>query len=89
MKYPFKLSSLGVALAVMSLGVTFFVWTQHFEGSWGGFVLFIINFPASLLALLPLGLNQWVLFSVLGVVWWYVVGSCIERVLTKRSKRKH
>lgn len=70
-------------LAASHAAIVFGVYRQQFEGSWGGFFLFLIDFPVSLLSFLPVGWNQWFFFGVLGSLWWYVIGLIIVR-LAKR-----
>jgi hypothetical protein len=70
-----KVSSLGVVLALLYFAFALFVLSQHYEGSWGGFLLFWTSFPASLLTFIfPGGRMGGVLLVVVGVSWWYLVG---------------
>ena len=79
-----KVSLVGSGLAIANLCLTFFVWSREFEGSWGGFLLFIFNFPVSMLSLIPVGWNPWVFFSIVGPLWWYAVGAITERIWLRR-----
>lgn len=69
----------GWVLAAVHLAVVLGVYKQHFEGSWGGFVLFLLDFPVSLLSFLPIGWNQWIFFGVIGSLWWFAIGIIIRR----------
>lgn len=80
-------SKLGLALFVAHVGVVFWVCRQHFEGGWGGFFLFLLDFPVSLFIFLPVGWNQWLFFGVIGSFWWYAIGLLITAGL-KRLQRK-
>ena len=61
-----------------------FILQQDYEGSWGGFFLFILDFPVSLLMLLPINWNKWMLFGVIGSLWWYAVGALITNIVRKK-----
>jgi hypothetical protein len=78
-----KPSSLGIVLALSYVAFSVFILSQHFEGSWGGFYLFWVSFPASLLASLiaylvelvfPYGRAGLFVLVIVGTFWWYVVG---------------
>lgn len=62
-----------------------------FEGSWGGFLLFVLSLPLSVLILPAAGaLNVSgpavnAAFLISGVTWWYGVGYALERLVSKRS----
>lgn len=68
---------------------------QHYEGSWGGFLIFIVDFPISLLSFIcPIcdGFERFVYFmAVVGSIWWYLIGLAIStlvrraRAVTKNS----
>lgn len=72
-------------LAVLNLLIVAYVYSQHYEGSWGGFVLFCLDFPISLLSFVPLGWNQWMFFSVIGPLWWYLIGVLISTGIRNRN----
>jgi hypothetical protein len=75
MASPLFSRKLGLALAAIHLILVFAIYTQHFEGSWGGFFLFVIDFPFSLIILfLSKLLNGWIAFAILGSLWWYALG---------------
>ena len=71
-------------LATAHAAVVFGVYRQHFEGSWGGFVLYLLDFPVSLLSFLPVGWNQWFFFGVIGSLWWYAIGIIILRLVKRK-----
>ena len=60
------------------------------EGSWGWFLVFLIDFPFSII-ILPVQqvLPPMIAFGVLGAVWWFFVGWLVmkiaQRVFNKRS----
>jgi hypothetical protein len=81
-----NVSLLGLGFALANLLLTFFVWQSRFEGSWGGFLLFILNFPVSMLSFIPLGWNQWAFFLIFGPIWWYSIGFVAERIWVSRRK---
>jgi hypothetical protein len=83
-KQIFRFNALSLILAAAHLAAVIAVYSQHFEGSWGGFFLYVLDFPVSLLALLPLGWNQWFFFGVIGSLWWYVIGGLILRLIKKK-----
>ena len=85
MKWRFRIYRTGLALAALNLLLTFLVYREHFEGSWGGFVLFCLDFPISLLSFLPVGWNQWLFFFIVGPAWWYFVGMLIVVVFESRQ----
>ncbi len=82
-----KISFLGLALAVLHCVVVFYIKNQSFEGSWGGFFLFLIDFPVSLLSFVPIGLNGWLFFYVFGSIWWYGIGFFICKKWSKGNTR--
>ncbi len=82
-----KLNKLGVVLLVFHAAIVFIILGQKFEGSWGGFVLFVIDFPISLLLmLLPFKWDQWVLFGIFGSLWWYILGVLITAIMRKKMR---
>jgi hypothetical protein len=67
-----------------------FVMNRHFEGSWGGFFIFLVDFPASLPALLVsnvLRIRTDYVLLVLGTAWWFLLGIGFSIVLTWLSTR--
>jgi hypothetical protein len=62
------------------------IYSQHFEGSWGGFLLFIVDFPASLLFLVPGLSGSWLAMTVIGGAWWYFVATSLRRLSRRSSK---
>jgi hypothetical protein len=90
MSSPFhiRINKLGFVLLVVHLGVVFWVYKQGFEGSWGGFFLFVLDFPVSLLSFLPSGWNQWLFFGFVGSLWWYAIGVIITTMLKRNAVRR-
>jgi hypothetical protein len=79
-----RFCKLGFVFFILHVGTVFLVFKQDYEGSWGGFFLFILDMPASLLILLPLHWNQWIFFGIFGSLWWYGIGFLIS--IIKRKK---
>jgi hypothetical protein len=85
------MSWIGLALAALNAIIAIALFQHGFEGSWGGFFVFLINLPISVLALL---IDYYVqpkypwLLVLTGVVWWYVIGWWIERCIRRRSRRR-
>jgi hypothetical protein len=71
----------GLALLLLHSLLVAVIASQRYEGSWGGFLIYIIDLPVSLLYLhLVKSTSQQVIASiVLGGIWWYVVGSVLAR----------
>ena len=56
-------------------------WQRH-EGSWGGFLVYVLDLPVSLLYL-PMASSQsqqWAASAILGGAWWCVIGVLLGRV---------
>jgi hypothetical protein len=84
--FELRWSLLGATLAFICLVVSLIALGQHYEGSWGGFVVFQINFPISLVPLVLgnlLGLDQVPFIICAGIAQWYVVGSFIESAIKR------
>jgi len=78
-------------LPALHLLLCFCVLQQHFEGSWGGFFIFLADYPFSILILLiadqlKLGI---VALVVLGTLWWYFLGWIAIFLLRKISDFMH
>jgi hypothetical protein len=62
------------------------------EGSWGWFLVFLVDFPFSI-ALLPLLkiADPFLVFGILGTAWWYVISRfaiyCAGRLSAFRRRR--
>lgn len=81
------INTLSFVLLVVHLGVVYWVYKENFEGSWGGFLLFVIDFPISLLGFIPVW-NEWFFFSVVGSLWWYWIGTVISSLIAKIIRRE-
>ena len=79
-----KLSSLGIVLAFLHLLLVGFVYSRDYEGSWGGMILLVADLPVSLLLALPIPMNQWLFFGIVGTVWWYWLGTLFAKLTRKR-----
>ncbi len=76
-------SFLGAILATVSLALSLVLLSQPSEGSWGGFTVFVLNLPASLVPLVIgnfLDFNQVPLMIGSGVVQWYFAGWLIDNI---------
>ncbi len=83
-------SFLGATLAMVSLLLSLAVLSQPSEGSWGGFAVFVLNLPLSLVPLLLgyiLGFNQVPLMIASGMIQWYFVGWLIEIAIRRYRSR--
>jgi len=80
----------GSALALGHAVFYFTVMSRHFEGSWGGFLIFLVDFPASVLVLLlsnALGIRTDYALLAGGTAWWFCIGILIAKLFTFISKR--
>lgn len=80
-----------LAFALHSI-LLLWIFNQHYEGSWGGFFVFVIDFPVSLLFLLPGFGGSWLAMGVIGGIWWYLVAVGIVALVNKfraRHKTEH
>jgi hypothetical protein len=81
-----RINRLGIILLVVHLVVIFWITMQEFEGSWGGFLIFLIDFPVSVLSFAFSGYVQFIYFmAVVGSMWWYLIGLAIS-TLIKRAE---
>lgn len=88
--FKYRWSLFGIFLAGCSLVISLAVLSQQYEGSWGGFLLFLIALPISLTVLFLgnlFGFNLVPFIICAGVIQWYLVGWFIERAV-KRSKSR-
>ena len=79
-----NINKLGLIFFVIHTVIVYSIIGKHYEGSWGGFFLFILDFPISLLMLIPINWNKWVLFGVIGALWWYLIGVIITIAVRKK-----
>src|SRR5262249_54736051 len=78
------------ALALSHVVFCFWVLGRHFEGSWGGFLIFLVDLPASVLALLIsniFGIRTDYVLLVVGTAWWFGVGTLLSMLLTWLSAK--
>lgn len=78
------ISRTGISFAIGFAVIEGLVFAQHFEGSWGGFLIFLLALPASLLALIVGG--HPIALLIAGLVQWYWIGSVIDRVRRSKSE---
>jgi hypothetical protein len=75
--------SLGSLLAVGHVVFCAIVISRQFEGSWGGFFIFLADFPASIaIAMIAnvLSIHSIYFLVVLGTGWWFLLGVLISRL---------
>ena len=84
------LSLLGITLVVLHTLAIFFIYSQHYEGSWGGLLVFIIDFPVSALALIVVGhyVNFWLASAIIGGAWWYILGFLMANMVQRFRSAK-
>lgn len=73
----------GIGLALLHVIVYFVVMAQHYEGSWSGFLIFLIDLPASLLILSlsnAFSIRTDIPLLIGGTAWWFCLGLLIGRV---------
>src|SRR5262245_7894850 len=63
-----------------------------FEGSWGWFLVFVVDFPLSILLLPFLKIaDPLLVFGILGTAWWYLISRlgvyCAGRLSEFRQRR--
>jgi len=90
MKIRHRISVLGVLLGFAHLALALWIYSQHYEGSWGYVPMVAVDFPVSLLfaaisRIFELD-SAWPLFFVFGSVWWYLIGLWLTRFFSKRNK---
>src|SRR5260370_13994356 len=81
---------LGSALALGHAVFYFTIMSTQFEGSWGGFLIFLVDLPASLLVLLlsnAFGIRTAYALLTGGTVWWFCIGILVAKLFTFFSKR--
>jgi hypothetical protein len=64
--------------------------SRHFEGGWGGFPIFLVDLPASFIALLlsnVLGIRTEYVLLVVGTAWWFCIGMLIAKLFTWLSTK--
>ena len=83
-----QLSSIGLCLAILHLAVcgAVAVGESTSRGEWSPwFYVFLLDFPASIVALvLPL-IPGGVSFALVGTIWWYFLGHSVTTLLSRRS----
>jgi hypothetical protein len=74
----------GSALALGHAVFYFIIMSRHYEGSWGGFLIYLVDFPASVLVLLlsnALGIRTPYALLAGGTAWWFCIGILITKLL--------
>lgn len=81
----------GIVLSALNLVIVAAIYRKGFEGSWGGFFIFLIDLPISIPILLidyvVRPKHPWIGILV-GATWWYVVGWWVEHWV-RRKLSKH
>jgi len=80
----------GSALALGHAVFYFTVMSRHYEGSWGEFLIFLVDLPASFPVLFlsnALGIRTDYALLAGGTVWWFCLGIMIAKLFTFISKR--
>ena len=82
-----RLSYIGLALCATFVVAFVAINALTFEGSWGGFLIFVIGFPISIPivlvgALSPMAFKPLMLSC--GCIWWYFVGWLVEKKVLKQ-----
>lgn len=89
MKRGYRISVVGAISSLTHLVLALWIYSQHYEGSWGYIPMLVMDFPVSFLfaaisRVLELG-SAWALFFIFGSIWWYVIGSWLERFFNSRK----
>jgi hypothetical protein len=74
-----KSNIVGLGFAAAYLLICFGILGLHFEGSWGGFLCFLLAAPFSFLSIVVsnyLG-GSYALFLILNAIWWYFLGKLL------------
>jgi hypothetical protein len=64
--------------------------SRRFEGSWGGFLIFLVDLPVSVPALLlsnVLVIRTEYVLLVVGTAWWFCIGVLISKLFTWLSTK--
>lgn len=89
MKIRHRISVLGILLGFAHLTLASWIYSQHYEGSWGYLPMLVVDFPVSLLLAAISRVfeldSSWSLFFVLGSVWWYLIGLWLTRLFKPRK----
>jgi hypothetical protein len=82
-----KLCIPAALIAALHLAIALSIYSKQYEGSWGLFLLMIPDFPVFLAAILFKDWlsyeTAWMLFIVVGSIWWYGVGFFLDALLRK------
>ena len=85
-------NKLGILLALIYLIASMVILGDSTEGSWGGFLLFVLAFPFSILSLFVSNyvngpLANWV-FIFLNAIWWFLLGWINTKIFRKKIQTK-
>jgi len=75
-----------LVLPILHLCFCFFIQFSHTEGSWGWFLVFLVDIPFSVF-LFPLQnyFSALVCFGVFGTLWWLLVSWLLMRLMRFQS----
>lgn len=82
-----RFSLLGALFAVAFGALALAIESQHYEGSWGGMLVFALGFPTSIAGLLLGGIfgpaGFW-LVVLCGAFQWYLIGMLVQGAVMRR-----
>lgn len=89
MKIRYRISVIGTIFSFAHLVFALWIYSQHYEGSWGYVPMVVVDFPVSLLFAAishVFKLNSsWALFFIFGSAWWYLIGLWLTRFFNQRK----
>jgi hypothetical protein len=69
----------GLSLAIIHCAAVVWLIGQTVEGSWGGFSVFLLSFPVSIVSLLLPASAQLAANVAIGTLWWFAIGYFVTR----------
>jgi len=67
-----KANVIAICFAVGYLSMCLFIWSLHFEGSWGGMIMFLLALPFSVLSIvISNSIGGAPAFLIMNAIWWY------------------
>ena len=83
-----KKNKLGLIFSLSYGLLSLIIMNIDIEGSWGGFILFILAFPFSFASLLVSNcFNNFIgnlLFIFINMLWWYFIGWLLSKIFFKK-----
>jgi hypothetical protein len=82
-----RISPVGLVFLALHTVALSVIASQSFEGSWGGFFIYILDMPVSFiyLPLVNSQQEQWLVSALVGGAWWYVIGIVLGRLASWAS----